>query len=78
MSGAVQPIRTRSTTPRAVPFKRPRFWAVCLFFLIWACAISGRLFWLQIVRHQDFVERAAKQQQRKLSPRSSIATLMTS
>jgi len=29
-----------------------------------ACAIAGRLFWLQIVRHQEFVERAQKQQQR--------------
>jgi len=74
MSSATQPVRTRSTTPRSVPFKRPRFWTVCLFFLIWACAISGRLFWLQIVRHQDFVERAAKQQQRtfEVAPRRGV------
>ncbi len=47
---------------------------ICLFFLVWACAIAGRLFWLQIVRHQDFVERAAKQQQRtfEVAPRRGI------
>ncbi len=61
---SVQAIRTRSTTPRVVPLMRSRFWLICLIFLIWACTISGRLFWLQIVRHQDFVERAAKQQER--------------
>ena len=74
MSAAVQPIRPRATTPRSAPFQRPRFWLICLFFTIWACAISGRLFWLQIVRHQDFVERAEKQQQRtfEVAPRRGI------
>ncbi len=74
MSAAVQPIRTRSTTPRSVPFKRSRFIIICFIFFIWACAISGRLFWLQIVRHRDFVERAAKQQERtfEVSPRRGI------
>jgi cell division protein FtsI (penicillin-binding protein 3) len=74
MSAAVQPIRSRGTTPRSVPFKRSRFFVICIFFFIWACAISGRLFWLQIVRHQDFVERAAKQQQRtfEVAPRRGI------
>ena len=59
---------------RGVPFKRARFFIVCLFFLAWACAIAGRLFWLQIIRHQDFVERAQKQQQRtiEVAPRRGI------
>jgi cell division protein FtsI (penicillin-binding protein 3) len=47
---------------------------ICTFFLVWAVAIAGRLFWLQIVRHQDFVERAAKQQQRtfEVAPRRGV------
>jgi cell division protein FtsI (penicillin-binding protein 3) len=54
--------------------KRTRFWLICLFFFIWACTIAGRLFWLQIVRHQEFVERAQKQQSRtfEVAPRRGI------
>jgi cell division protein FtsI (penicillin-binding protein 3) len=74
VSAAAQPIRARSQTPKAAPFKRSRFWLVCLFFLLWACTIAMRLFWLQIIRHQDFVERAQKQQQRtfEVAPRRGI------
>ena len=74
MSAAFQPIRSRSQTLKAVPLKRSRFWLVCLFFLLWACAIAARLFWLQIVRHQEFVARAQKQQQRtfEVAPRRGI------
>jgi cell division protein FtsI (penicillin-binding protein 3) len=74
MTAAVTTIRSRTQTPRGVPLKRVRFLLICLFFLVWVCAISGRLFWLQIVRHQDFVERAAKQQQRtfEVAPRRGV------
>jgi cell division protein FtsI (penicillin-binding protein 3) len=74
MSATVQSIRGRAPTTRALPLMRSRFWIVCLFFLLWAGAIAGRLFWLQIVRHQEFVERAAKQQQRtfEVAPRRGI------
>ncbi len=74
MPATVQAIRSRSQTPKSVPLKRSRFFFICLFFLLWACVISGRLFWLQIVRHQDFVERAARQQQRtfEVAPRRGI------
>jgi cell division protein FtsI (penicillin-binding protein 3) len=74
MPAAVPSVRSRIQTPKAVPLKRTRFLAICLFFLVWVCAISGRLFWLQIVRHQDFVERAAKQQQRtfEVAPRRGV------
>jgi len=66
--------RNASNPPRVPPLKRARFWLICLFFLIWACAIAGRLFWLQIVRHQEFVERAQKQQQRtfEVAPRRGV------
>jgi cell division protein FtsI (penicillin-binding protein 3) len=74
MQSPAQPIRGRTKPARGVPFKRTRFFVICLFFLVWACAISGRLFWIQIVRHKDFVERAEKQQQRTfdVAPRRGI------
>jgi cell division protein FtsI (penicillin-binding protein 3) len=59
---------------RGMPFKRRRFWLICLVFLVWSLAIAGRLFWLQIVRHNEFVERAEKQQQRtfEVAPRRGV------
>jgi cell division protein FtsI (penicillin-binding protein 3) len=57
-----------------MPLKLARFWLVCLFFLLWACAIAARLFWLQVVRHSEYVERAQKQQQRtfEVAPRRGV------
>jgi cell division protein FtsI (penicillin-binding protein 3) len=54
--------------------KLARFWIVCAFFLFWAFAIAARLFWLQIVRHNDYIERAEKQQQRtfEVAPRRGV------
>ncbi|MFZ0305997.1 MAG: penicillin-binding transpeptidase domain-containing protein, partial [Terracidiphilus sp.] len=74
MQAAVRAIRNRATTPNAVPLKRGRFWLICLFFFLWAIAIGARLFWLQIVRHPEFVERAQKQQQRtfEVAPRRGV------
>jgi cell division protein FtsI (penicillin-binding protein 3) len=66
--------RNRTNAARAIPLKRTRFWIICLFFLVWTLAISGRLFWLQVVRHKEFVERAQKQQQRtfEVAPRRGV------
>jgi cell division protein FtsI (penicillin-binding protein 3) len=74
MQAAVRAIRNRATTPNAVPLMRGRFWLICLFFFLWAIAIGARLFWLQIVRHPEFVERAAKQQLRtfEVAPRRGV------
>jgi cell division protein FtsI (penicillin-binding protein 3) len=57
-----------------MPLRRARFWLVCLFFLFWAILIFFRLFWLQVVRHSDFVERAQRQQQRtfEVAPRRGV------
>jgi cell division protein FtsI (penicillin-binding protein 3) len=57
-----------------MPLKRARFWLVCLFFLAWAILICFRLFWLQVVRHGEFVERAQKQQERtfQVAPRRGV------
>jgi cell division protein FtsI (penicillin-binding protein 3) len=75
MATAVRPIASRPRTiPRAVPLRRTRFWLICGFFLFWALAILGRLFWIQIVCHKDYVERAAKEQQRtfEVAPRRGV------
>src|ERR1039457_2857598 len=74
MQAAVRTIRRRNNPPRVIPLKRTRFWLICLFFLLWACAIGIRLFMLQIIRHSDYVERAQKQQQRtfEVAPRRGV------
>lgn len=75
MQAALRATRPRTTAmPRATPMRLARFWLVCGFFLFWAVAITARLFWLQIVRHADYVERADKQQQRtfEVAPRRGI------
>jgi len=74
MQSAARFNRSRNSATRAVPFKRARFWIICLFFLLWTVAILGRLFWLQVARHQEFVDRAQKQQQRafEVAPRRGV------
>src|SRR5262244_2413283 len=56
------------------PIRRIRFVYVALFFCLWTSALGLRLVWLQVIRHSDFVERAAKQQQRtfEVAPRRGI------
>lgn len=56
------------------PIRRIRFVNVALFFIFWTAAIGVRLLWLQVVRHGDFVERAARQQQRtfEVAPRRGV------
>ena len=50
------------------------FLHITLFFVCWMLLISGRLVWLQVVHHKDFVDRAARQQQRtfEVAPRRGI------
>ncbi|HTF44388.1 MAG TPA: penicillin-binding protein 2, partial [Terriglobales bacterium] len=56
------------------PIRRIRFAYVALFFCFWTGVIGLRLVWLQVFRHGDFVERAAKQQQRtfEVAPRRGV------
>ena len=74
MPAAVRAVRNLNDPPRVIPLQRARFWLICLFFLLWAFAIGVRLFMLQIVRHQEYVERAEKQQLRtfEVAPRRGI------
>ncbi len=73
-AATIRAIRSRSTAPRVVPLNRRRFWLICGFFFFWALAIGGRMFWLMIVRHPEYVERAERQQQRtfEVAPRRGI------
>ena len=66
--------RSRLHAARVVPFRRTRFWLICLFFLLWTVAIVARLFWLQVIRHKEYLERAQKQQQRtfEVAPRRGV------
>src|SRR5277367_4040691 len=56
------------------PIRRIRFVYVALFFCFWTALIASRLMWLQVVRHSDFVKRAALQQQRtfEVAPRRGM------
>jgi len=74
MPSPVRPSRNQNAANRAVPLKRARFWLICLCFVAWVLVIGLRLFWLQVVRHKDFVERAEKQQQRtfEVAPRRGV------
>ncbi|MGI4980820.1 MAG: penicillin-binding transpeptidase domain-containing protein [Janthinobacterium lividum] len=56
------------------PIRRKRFAYVALFFMAWTGLIGSRLVWLQVVRHHDWVDRAAKQQQRtfEVAPRRGV------
>src|SRR5215469_6442516 len=74
MQAALRATRPLLVTQRAMPMKLARFWLVCGFFLFWAGAIAARLFWLQVMRHGEYVERAQKQQQRtfEIAPRRGV------
>ncbi len=54
-------------TPRktlTAPIRRVRFAWVAIFFCTWVVVIGGRLVWLQVIRHSEWVEKADRQQQR--------------
>jgi cell division protein FtsI (penicillin-binding protein 3) len=74
MALPVRPSWNRTTAARATPLKLARFWLICFFFLFWAILIASRLFWLQVVRHKEFVDRAQRQQQRtfEVAPRRGV------
>src|ERR1017187_10550587 len=74
MPSAVRPSWNYNPAPRAMSLKRVRFWLICLFFLSWAILIAARLFWLQVVHHGEFLERARQQQQRTfdVAPRRGV------
>ena len=66
------PLRNGARAPR--PLLRLRFWIVSFGFAVWASLIVGKFFWLQVMRHQEFVEKAEKQQQHtfEVAPRRGV------
>jgi cell division protein FtsI (penicillin-binding protein 3) len=54
--------------------RRLSFLHLTCFFAFWAALICIRLVWLQVVQHQEYLDRAAKQQQRtfEVAPRRGI------
>ena len=44
------------------PVRRVRFAWVAISFCLWVALIGGRLVWLQVVRHSEWVDRAKRQQ----------------
>jgi len=74
MQAILRANRPRSTAPRATPMRLARFWLVCGVFVAWALAIVARLFWLQVINHKEYIDRAQKQQQRtfEVAPRRGV------
>ena len=68
--------RQRLVAPLKIAATRRRLGLlhVTCFFLCWAALIGGRLFWLQVWHHKDYVDRAARQQLRtfEVAPRRGI------
>ena len=60
--------------PLTAPIRRIRFVWIAIILIGWASLISGRLFWLQVIRNREWVDRASKQQQRtfEVAPRRGI------
>ena len=56
---------TRQTSRRTLtaPIRKVRFAWVAIFFCVWAGVIGGRLVWLQVIQHSEWIDKAKRQQQ---------------
>lgn len=56
------------------PVRRIRFLWIAAFLFLWVVIICGKLVWLQVIRHHEWVDRAARQQQRtfEVAPRRGV------
>ncbi|HVT96596.1 MAG TPA: penicillin-binding protein [Acidobacteriaceae bacterium] len=56
------------------PIRQTRILGMLGFFFFWAVLIVGRLFWLQLIEHSEWAERAERQQERTftVAPRRGI------
>ncbi len=63
-----------SKTGVVTPMRRLRVLNVLVFFAFWCVIICGRLIWLQVFCHGEWVERAARQQQHtfEVAPRRGV------
>ncbi|HEY5055961.1 MAG TPA: penicillin-binding protein [Acidobacteriaceae bacterium] len=58
------PSRQPSRNTLTAPIRKMRFAWVAVFFAGWVAVIGGRLIWLQVVEHSEWMQRAQRQQQR--------------
>lgn len=60
--------------PLTSPIRRVRFAGVAIVFCLWVGIIGLKLFWLQVVKHSEWVDRAERQQQRTfaVAPRRGV------
>src|ERR1700721_2571141 len=56
------------------PIRRIRFAWVAMAFCGWVALIGGRLVWLQVVQHSEWMDKAERQQQRTfaVAPRRGV------
>jgi cell division protein FtsI (penicillin-binding protein 3) len=54
--------RQTSRNTLTAPVRRIRFAWVAISFCFWAMLIGGRLVWLQVIRHSEWVDKAERQQ----------------
>ena len=55
---------TRQTSRRTLtaPIRKSRFAWMAVLFCAWVAAIGGRLVWLQVIRHAEWMDKAERQQ----------------
>src|SRR6185312_5101322 len=56
--------RQPSRNTLTAPIRKMRFAWVAMFFAGWVVVIGGRLVWLQVIQHSEWMEKAERQQQR--------------
>jgi cell division protein FtsI (penicillin-binding protein 3) len=61
MNKAPRPASRRTLT---APIRKVRFAWVAIFFCLWVGVIGGRLVWLQVLHHAEWIDKAKHQQQR--------------
>ena len=61
MNKAPRPASRRTLT---APIRKVRFAWVAIFFCVWVAVIGGRLVWLQVLHHAEWIDKAKHQQQR--------------
>jgi cell division protein FtsI (penicillin-binding protein 3) len=61
-------------SPLTAPVRRVRFAWVATCFCLWAALIGGRLVWLQVIRHSEWMDKAERQQHSafELAPQRGI------
>jgi len=71
MNRAPRPSQRKTLT---APIRKVRFAWVAIFFCAWVAVIGGRLAWLQVVRHAEWMDKAERQQQRTfaVAPRRGV------